>query len=112
MLGALMLGGGLVIIGAHRHWRGPFAVTVSVFGWFVAVRGLLLVASPTAVDAGVETTMLSPTTMTLARVFFAALAVTGLLLTYAGWFTKPAATQPSAPETTASALQSPQRDRT
>ncbi|MGH3094735.1 MAG: hypothetical protein ACRDMV_01885 [Streptosporangiales bacterium] len=47
--------------------------------------------------------MLSPTTMTLARIVFAALAVIGLLWTYAGWFTKPAVAEPSAPATVASA---------
>ncbi|MGA6164464.1 hypothetical protein [Amycolatopsis magusensis] len=88
MLGALMLGGGLVIIGGHRHWRGPLAITVSLFGWFVAVRGFLLIAVPTTIESGVEATMLSPTAMLLARVFFAALAVLGLTLTYAGWFSR------------------------
>ncbi|UJW32137.1 hypothetical protein L3Q67_44580 [Saccharothrix sp. AJ9571] len=88
MLGALMLGAGLVIIGGHRNWRGPLAVTVSLFGWFVALRGFLLIAFPTTIESGVEATMLSPTAMLLARVFFAALAVLGLVLTYAGWFSR------------------------
>ena len=61
MLGALMLGAGLVIIGGHRNWRGPLAVTVSLFGWFVALRGFLLIANPTAIQSGVDATMLSPT---------------------------------------------------
>jgi hypothetical protein len=91
LLGALMLGAGLVIVGGHRNWRGPLAVTVSLFGWFVALRGFLLIAAPSTVQSGVDATMLSPTATTLARVFFAALAAAGLLLTYAGWFTKPAA---------------------
>lgn len=87
MLGALMLAAGLIIIGGHRSWRGPLAVTVSLFGWFVALRGFLLIATPSAVQSGADATMLSPTATTLARVFFGALAVVGLLLTYAGWFT-------------------------
>lgn len=98
MLGALMLGGGLVIIGGHRNWRGPLAVTVSLFGWFVALRGVLLLATPTVIQSGVETTALSPTIMTLARIFFAALAVLGLAMTYAGWFSKPNDTIPLAPQ--------------
>jgi hypothetical protein len=92
MLGALMLAAGLVIIGLHRNWRGPLAVTVSLFGWFVAVRGFLLIASPTTVQAGVDATMLSPTATVVARVFFAALGVLGLALAYAGWFRTPART--------------------
>lgn len=94
MLGALMLGAGLVIIGGHRSWRGPLAVTVSLFGWFVALRGFLLIAVPTTVQAGVDATMLSPSATTGARVFFAALAVVGLVLTYAGWFTAPRSPTP------------------
>ncbi len=91
LLGALMLGGGLVIIAGHRSWRGPLAVTVSLFGWFVAIRGFLLIAAPTTVESGVDATMLSPGAMLVARLFFGAMAVMGLLLTYAGWFTEPAA---------------------
>jgi hypothetical protein len=89
MLGALMLAAGLLIIGVHRSWRGPLAVTVSLFGWFVALRGFLLVATPTTIRTGVDATLQSPATTTAARVFFGALAVIGLLLTYAGWFSRP-----------------------
>jgi hypothetical protein len=88
MPGALMLAGGLVIIGLHRNWRGPLAVTISLFGWFVAVRGFLLIATPAAIQTGVDATMLSSTATTVARVFFAALGALGLVLTYAGWFRK------------------------
>ncbi|WP_165436111.1 hypothetical protein [Amycolatopsis suaedae] len=89
LLGALMLGAGLVIVGGHRSWRGPLAVTVSLFGWFVAIRGFLLVVTPATIESGVDATMLSPTATTVARIFFGALAVLGFVLTYAGWFTKP-----------------------
>jgi hypothetical protein len=92
MLGALMLAAGLVVIGVHRSWRGPLAVTVSLFGWFVALRGFLLIATPATVQAGVDATMLSPAATTVARVFFAALALVGLVLACAGWFTAPART--------------------
>jgi hypothetical protein len=92
ILGALMLAGGLVIIGLHRSWRGPLAVTVSLFGWFVAVRGFLLIATPSTIEAGVDATMLSPTATIVARVFFAALGMLGLVLAYAGWFRAPART--------------------
>jgi hypothetical protein len=84
-----MLAGGLVIIGGHRSWRGPLAVTMSLFGWFVAVRGFLLIAVPATVESGVDTPMHSPTAILLFRIFFGALAVVGLVLTYAGWFIKP-----------------------
>lgn len=92
MLGALMLAAGLVIIGVHRSWRGPLAVTISLFGWFVAIRGLLLIATPGSIQAGVDATMLSPTATIAARGFFAALGLLGLVLAYAGWFRAPART--------------------
>ena len=86
LLGALMLGSGLVIIGGHRNWRGPVAVAVSLFGWFVALRGFLLIAVPSTMESGVNATMQSPAATLLFRIFFGALAVGGLLLTYAGYF--------------------------
>jgi hypothetical protein len=89
MLGALMLAVGLIIIGLHRNWRGPLAVTISLFGWFVAIRGFLLIATPSTIEAGADATLLSPAATTVARVFFAALGALGLVLAYAGWFTGP-----------------------
>jgi vacuolar-type H+-ATPase subunit I/STV1 len=89
MLGALMLAAGLIIIGLHRSWRGPLAVTISLFGWFVAIRGLLLIATPSTVEAGAQSTLLSPTATVVARGFFAALGALGLVLAYAGWFNAP-----------------------
>jgi hypothetical protein len=86
MLGALMLAAGLVVIGLHRNWRGPLAVAISLFGWFVAIRGFLLIATPSTIEAGADATLLSPTATIVARVFFAALGVLGLVFAYAGWF--------------------------
>jgi hypothetical protein len=85
MLGALMIGGGLVIIGGHRHWRGPAAVVISLFGWFVGLRGLALIAVPSSMEGAVETTTLSPGLTTVARIFFVLLALVGLWLSYVGW---------------------------
>jgi hypothetical protein len=89
MLGALMLAAGLVVVGLHRNWRGPLAVTISLFGWFVAIRGFLLIAAPSTIEAGADAALLSPAATTVARVFFAALGTLGLVLAYAGWFTAP-----------------------
>lgn len=99
LVGALMLAGGLIIIGGHRSWRGALAITVSLFGWFIALRGFLLIATPTMIQSGVTATMLSPTATLLARLLFGAMAMVGLLLTYAGWFTKPVAPSPSGQTT-------------
>jgi drug/metabolite transporter (DMT)-like permease len=86
LLAVIMLVGGVTIIGVHRNWRGPVAVAISLFGWFVALRGLLLFAAPDLVRSGADAALLSPSAVTVARVGFAFLAVVGLGLTYAGWF--------------------------
>ena len=101
MLGALMIAGGLVIIGGHRSWRGPLAITISLLGWFIAIRGFLLVAAPSTLESGVDATLLSPTAMAVSRGFFALLGAAGLLLTYAGWFTRPRAVEPATSPATA-----------
>lgn len=88
-LGAVMVGGGLVIIGGHRNWRGPAAIVISLFGWFVLLRGVGLVATTSAVQDIAESATLDPTSLTLARVFFGLLALIGAWLTYVGWYPKP-----------------------
>lgn len=89
-LGAILLGGGLVIIGLHRNWRGPAAVAVSLFGWFVALRGVLMLAAPQTIETGAGETLSSPGLLLAARVFFGLLAAGGLYLAYVGWFAKDA----------------------
>jgi hypothetical protein len=88
MLGAMMILGGLLIIALHRHWRGPAAIVISLFGWFVGLRGLALIATTSALESAVNTTALTPALLTAARIFFGLLALTGLWLTYVGWFQK------------------------
>ncbi|SDD04045.1 hypothetical protein [Glycomyces harbinensis] len=95
MLGTFMFLGGLIIIAGHRSWRGPLAIAISLFGWFVALRGVALIATPDAMQSGVDATLDSSGATLAARLFFAALAIMGLLLAYAGWFTKPKAPQPA-----------------
>lgn len=94
-----MIARGLVIIGGHRSWREPVAITISPLGWFITVWGLLLVTTPSTLESAVDAALLSPTAMTLSRV--ALLGVAGLLLTYVGWFTRPADPEPVARRATA-----------
>src|SRR5262249_55788610 len=42
MAGAFVLLGGLIITALHQIWRGAAAVIVSLLGWLVVLRGLLL----------------------------------------------------------------------
>ena len=50
--GALLLFCGLLIIAYHQYWSSPAAVMISVFGWFLALRGLILLAAPQLILRG------------------------------------------------------------
>jgi hypothetical protein len=85
MLGAMMLIAGLIVIAFHQYWRGVAAVLVSLFGWFVALRGLTLLAFPSAIETGAGDTLASPGLLLTARIFFGLMTLMGLWLTYVGW---------------------------
>ncbi len=44
--GGLLLFGGLLIIAQHQYWSGLSAILISLFGWFLALRGIALLAVP------------------------------------------------------------------
>ncbi|CPZ65156.1 membrane protein [Mycobacteroides abscessus] len=54
LFGALLFFCGLMIIAFHQFWRGAAAVIISLFGWFLALRGLVLLAFPGLMRAGVD----------------------------------------------------------
>jgi hypothetical protein len=85
ILGAMMLVCGLVIIAFHQYWHGLAAIAISLFGWFVALRGLTLMAFPAAIESGAGSTLASPGLLLGARIFFLFLAAVGVWLTYVGW---------------------------
>src|SRR5882672_9826638 len=82
MLGAMMLIAGLIVIAFHQYWRGVAAVLISLFGWFVALRGLTLLAFPSAIETGAGDTLASPGLLLAARIFFGLMTCMGLWLTY------------------------------
>jgi len=90
--GAFVLVLGLVIVAGHQYWRGAPAIVVSVLGWLVTLRGLLLLAFPKAF-VSVANNMLG------AQAWWAALCIAfgllGLYLTYVGW--TPAPGRPTSP---------------
>ena len=51
LFGAILLIAGLIIIAFHQYWRSPAAVIVSLAGWFLAIRGMLLLSVPAAYNA-------------------------------------------------------------
>jgi hypothetical protein len=88
LFGAILLIAGLVIIAFHQYWRSPAAVIVSVLGWFLAIRGMLLLMVPQAYNAAGNAIYRSGATA-LIWVLFICLALAGLYLTYIGWKPEP-----------------------
>jgi hypothetical protein len=80
--GAFVLVFGLVIVAGHQYWQGAAAITVSVLGWLVTLRGLLLLAFP-GTFVSVANSMIGAQAwwVTLCIAF----ALVGLYLTYVGW---------------------------
>lgn len=65
-------------------WHSPAAIIVSVVGWFLAIRGVLLLTVPQAYDAAGNAVYNSGATAAIWAVFIV-LASCGLYLTYVGW---------------------------
>jgi hypothetical protein len=85
-VGGLLLFGGLLIIAFHQYWSNPAAILISLFGWFLALRGLVLMAMPNLIERGAAASM---DAMPLVRIGFGALVLVGLYLSYVGWLAKP-----------------------
>jgi uncharacterized membrane protein len=88
LYGAILLMFGLVIIAFHQYWRSPAAIIVSVVGWFLAIRGVLLLTVPHAYSAAGDAIYSSGATAVI-WVLFICLALAGLYLTYVGWKPEP-----------------------
>ena len=95
--GAFVLIFGLVIVGAHQYWHGAAAIIVSVLGWLITLRGLLLLAFP-KVFVSVANNIIGAQGwwMAICVVF----ALVGLYLTYVGWAPTPSRSTSQAAATT------------
>jgi hypothetical protein len=101
VLGAILVLWGSIIIAFHQYWRSAAAIIVSLLGWFLAVRGVLILVVPqTYVSVG---NSMEQGAVPFVRAIFIGLALAGLYLTYVGWIAAP-----SRPE---SAAVSPTQDR-
>jgi hypothetical protein len=89
--GSLLLFGGLLIIAHHQYWSSPAAILISLFGWFLALRGLVLLAAPQLYASGGAAAM---SMMPIVQIVFAFLVLIGLLLTFVGWSAKSPANGP------------------
>ncbi len=88
--GALLLFAGLLIIAFHQYWSSVAAVIISLFGWVLALRGVLLMAAPDLYERGGMYLIAVP----VVRLIFGILVAAGLYLTYFGWLARHAS--PSA----------------
>ena len=84
--GALLLFVGLLIIAFHQYWTSVAAVIISLFGWILALRGLLLMAAPEVYERAAT----AMDTILFVRLIFGVLVAIGLYLTYVGWLAEPA----------------------
>ncbi|OHU22269.1 hypothetical protein BKG76_17465 [Mycobacteroides franklinii] len=85
LFGALLFFCGLMIIAFHQFWRGLAPAIISLFGWFLALRGFVLLAFPQLMQKGVDASIPAVGPV---RVFFLFMAAVGLYLTYVGWIRK------------------------
>lgn len=86
VLGALLFFSGLFVVAFHQYWRSIAAVIVSLFGWFLLLRGFALLAMPQMItDAAQSATHTSGPAVGVVRVGFGLLALCGLYLAYVGW---------------------------
>jgi hypothetical protein len=89
VLGAVLFFCGLFVVAFHQYWRSVAAVIVSLFGWFLLLRGFALLAVPQlVVDAATSAAQTSGPAVGIVRVGFGLLALCGLYLAYVGWVKK------------------------
>jgi hypothetical protein len=83
--GGLLVFAGLFIIANHQYWSSSSAILISLFGWFLALRGLALLVVPHLYEkAGIE----AMNAISLVRIGFGLIVLAGLWLTYRGWIAK------------------------
>lgn len=80
--GAITLLLGLVVVALHPYWNGAPAVTVSVLGWLMVLRGVLLLTFPATLMSAANAVI---GTGALWRIAYLGLALIGLYLTVVGW---------------------------
>lgn len=80
--GAFILLLGLVTIALHPYWRGAAAVIVSVVGWLVVAKGLMLVAFPSSYFGVADSAIGAVSWWQSGAVVY---VLAGVYLTYVGW---------------------------
>ncbi|MEY8013718.1 hypothetical protein [Mycobacterium servetii] len=90
--GAFILLFGLIVVAAHQSWHGAAAIIVSLLGWLITLRGILLLAFPKAF-VSLANSMIGAQGLWVSLCI--AFTFVGLYLTYVGW--APAAARPASP---------------
>jgi hypothetical protein len=85
------------MIALHSYWRDPAAIVVSIMGWLMALRGLLLLAFPTAFISMINSVIGMGDLWRAICIGFAAI---GLYLTYVGWMPPSGQSAPQAAKAT------------
>jgi hypothetical protein len=89
VLGAMLFFAGLFVVAFHQYWRSVAAVIISLFGWFLLLRGFALLAMPQLIaNTAKSATETSSPALVVVRVGFGLLALCGLYLAYVGWARK------------------------
>ena len=82
VLGSMALLGGIAIVAFHNLWRDPAAVLVSLLGWLLVVRGIVLIGFPDTAARWADTMMGAVGAVQALSVL---VVLMGLFLTAVGW---------------------------
>ena len=92
--GAFVLMGGIIVVALHPYWHGVAAVIVSLLGWLMVLRGVLLLAFP---DTFISIANHTVGAENVWRIVFGGVTLVGLYLTYIGWIARPKGSVARAP---------------
>ncbi len=95
--GGFLLLASLVIVALHQYWRGAAAITVSVVGWVLALRAVILMAFPHAFMAAANAAIGTTALWVSVDIF---IGLVGLYLTYVGWGPAPSRPVPQSDTST------------
>lgn len=82
--GAVLVLLGLLVIAFHQYWSSVAAVMISLFGWILPLRRLVLMAAPSLYERAAA----AMGAIALVRLVFGVPIAIGLYLAYVGWLAK------------------------
>jgi hypothetical protein len=91
IMGTALVLAGLLIVAFHQYWSRPSAVLISIFGWFLLFRGLVLLYAPQFLARAARAAVSGSNSTLFTRLGAGVVLLAGLWLSYVGWITKPSA---------------------